>query len=252
MRLSRGVSDFNVGKTLVVNGTWEVPTPKSLEGPAQWALGGWELGLIFTASGGVPFTPTWGTGSDPANTNSGDDWAFVNRLGGSGCNSLTRPGNPADYVKTECFQVPTAPDPAFWSANCNSMPPSLGTDANNNPITINNPQDPSLDGLGWLPPYPCFNLRGNAGRNILVGPGVTSLDFSLFKNNYIKRISERFNIQFRAEIFNILNHPNFAPPSTPTNTDIFDGTGTPNSVAGRLSATTTTAREIQFAVKVIF
>ena len=45
----------------------------------------------------------------------------------------------------------------------------------------------------------CFNLRGNAGRNILIGPGVTSLDFSLFKNNYIKRISERFNIQFRAE-----------------------------------------------------
>jgi outer membrane receptor protein involved in Fe transport len=251
MRLSRGPSDFNVGKTLVVNGTWEVPTPKSLEGPAQWALGGWELGLIFTASGGVPFTPTWGTGSDPAGTNSGDDWAFVNRLGGSGCKSLTRPGNPAEYVKTECFQVPTAPDPAFWSANCNSMPNSL-VDSNGNQITINNPQNPLLDGAGWLPAYPCFNLRGNAGRNILVGPGVTSLDFSLFKNNYIKRISERFNIQFRAEIFNILNHPNFAPPSTPTNTDIFDGTGALNPVVGRLTSTTTTAREIQVAVKVIF
>jgi len=251
MRLSRGPSDFNVGKTLVVNGTWQVPTPKSLEGPAQWALGGWELGLIFTASGGVPFSPTWGTGSDPANTNSGDDWAFVNRLGGSGCKSLTRPGNPADYVKTECFQVPTAPDPAFWSANCNSMPNSL-VDSNGNQITINNPQNPLLDGAGWLPALPCFNLRGNAGRNILVGPGVTSLDFSLFKNNYIKRISERFNTQFRAEILNILNHPNFAPPSTPTNTDIFDGTGALNPVVGRLTSTTTTAREIQVAVKVIF
>ena len=98
----------------------------------------------------------------------------------------------------------------------------------------------------------CFNLRGNAGRNILIGPGVTSLDFSLFKNNYIKRISERFNIQFRAEIFNILNHANFAPPSTPTNSDIFDGSGSPNTVAGALTSTTTTAREIQFAVKVIF
>jgi hypothetical protein len=95
-------------------------------------------------------------------------------------------------------------------------------------------------------------LRGNAGRNILIGPGVTSLDFSLFKNNYIKRFSEKFNIQFRAEIFNILNHPNFAPPITPTNTDIFDGTGTLNPAAGLLTKTTTTAREIQFAVKVIF
>ena len=47
----------------------------------------------------------------------------------------------------------------------------------------------------------------------------------MFKNNYIKKISENFNVQFRAEIFNILNHANFARPSTPTNTDIFDGTG---------------------------
>ena len=98
----------------------------------------------------------------------------------------------------------------------------------------------------------CYNLRGNAGRNILIGPGLTDLDFSLFKNNYIKRISERFNVQFRAEIFNILNHANFAPPTTPNNTDIFDGTGTLSPVAGLLTRTTTTAREIQFAVKVVF
>src|SRR6267143_1905753 len=51
----------------------------------------------------------------------------------------------------------------------------------------------------------CFNLRGNTGRNVITGPGLTSLDFSVFKNNYIKSISERFNIQIRAEIFNILN-----------------------------------------------
>jgi hypothetical protein len=231
MRLSRGPSDFNVGRTLVVNGTWEIPTPKSFAGPAQWALGGWELGVIYTASDGVPFTATWGTGSDPANTNSGDDWAFPNRLGGPGCKTLTNPGNPANYIKTQCFAVPTAPDMAFWNQYCNPLPASAGV-----PVA-----------------FPlCYNLRGNAGRNILTGPGVSELDFSIYKNNYIKRISERFNIQFRAEIFNILNHVNFAPPSTPTNTDIFDGTGSLNQVAGALNRTTTTAREIQFAVKVIF
>ncbi|PYX44473.1 MAG: hypothetical protein DMG79_20785 [Acidobacteria bacterium] len=233
MRLSRALSDFNVGRTFVVNGTWELPTPKSLSAPAQWALGGWQLGLIFTASDGVPFSATWGTGSDPAGTLSSDDWAFPNRLGGSGCNKLTRPGNPINYVKTECFQVPQAPNSQFWSANCDPAPPSLG-----GPLA---PGDLS-----------CFNLRGNAGRNILIGPGVTSLDFSVFKNNYIKRVSEKFNIQFRAEIFNILNHPNFAPPVTPDNIDIFDGTGASTGVAGLLTSTTTTAREIQFAVKVIF
>jgi len=251
LRLGRGLSDFNVGRTLVLNGTWEVPTPKAWSGPSKWVLGGWELGLIFTASDGVPLTPTWGTGSDPANTSSGDDWAYVNRLGGPGCKTLTNPGNVNNYIKTQCFQVPTAPDMAFWTANCNPNPPSL-VDSSGNQITINHPQDPGQDGAGWLPALPCFNLRGNTGRNIITGPGLTSLDFSVFKNNYIKKISERFNIQFRAEIFNILNHANFAPPSTPTNTDIFDGTGNGSGGAGLLTKTTTTAREIQFAVKIIF
>jgi hypothetical protein len=238
MRLSRGLSDFNVDKTLVVNGTWELGTPKSLSAPSQWALGGWELGLIFTASGGVPFTPTFGTGSDPQGSLSSDDWAFPNRLGGSGCNSLTNPGNPNNYIKTNCFLVPTWPgDVNSWAANCNQFPPSAQS-ASGPPVAAIFPQ--------------CFNLRGNSGRNILIGPGVTSLDFSLFKNNYIKRISERFNLQFRAEIFNILNHPNFAPPVQGVNTDIFDGTGAPNPAAGLLTRTTTTAREIQFALKIIF
>jgi hypothetical protein len=238
LRLSRGLSDFNVGRTLVVNGTWELPAPKSFSAPAQWALGGWELGLIFTASDGIPFTPSWGTGSDPQFTLSSDDWAFPSRLGGPGCKTLTNPGNTNNYIKTQCFAVPTWPgDMNSWAANCDQFPPNA---------------QPS-SGPPFAAPFPeCFNLRGNAGRNILIGPGLTSLDFSVFKNNYIKRISERFNVQFRAEIFNILNHANFAPPSTPTNTDIFDGTGTLSPGAGVLTRTTTTAREIQFAVKVVF
>ncbi len=232
LKLSRGPSDFNVGRTVVVNGTWDVPTPK-FNKFAEYALGGWELGLIFTASDGVPFTPTWGTGSDPANTLSGDDWAYVNRLGGPGCRTLTNPGNVNNYIKKNCFQVPVAPNLAFWQANCDPAPPAYG---------------------GPLPAgdLRCFNLRGNAGRNVLTGPGLTSLDFSLFKNNYIKSISEKFNLQFRAEIFNVLNHPNFAPPTTPVNTDIFDATGTLSQGVGQLTRTTTTSREIQFALKVIF
>ncbi len=231
LRLSRGPSDFNVSRTLVLNGTWEAPTPKAFGKAGEFALGGWELGLIFTANSGVPFTPTFGTGSDPLNSLSSDDWDVPNRLSGPGCNTLTNPGNPNNYIKTNCFSVPTAPNLAFWQANCDPVPISTGA-----PV-----------------PYPlCFNLRGNAGRNIITGPGVTELDFSLFKNNYIRSISERFNVQFRAEFFNILNHPNFAPPTMPDNTDIFDGTGTPTGVAGLLSRTTTTAREIQFAIKVIF
>ncbi|HLJ13111.1 MAG TPA: TonB-dependent receptor [Bryobacteraceae bacterium] len=234
MSLSRALSDFNVGRTFVLNGTWDAPTPKNLTGFARWPLDGWELGLIFTVSDGAPFTPTWGTGSDPAGTLSSDDFAYPDRLGGSGCASAVNPGNPNNYIKSQCFSLPTAPNSAFWNANCSPAPPSLGGPLASGDLS-------------------CFNLRGNSGRNILIGPGLTNLDFSIFKNNYVRRISEDFNIQFRAEIFNILNHANFGPPTVGDgNTDIFDGTGAGNPIAGALVRTVTPERQIQFALKLIW
>jgi hypothetical protein len=222
---AHALSDFNISRTLVINGTWQVPSPKSFSGPAEWITNGWELGWIYKASDGIPFTATFGTDGDPQGLNSSDPWAFPNRLSGPGCRTLTNPGNPNNYIKTQCFAVPTASSAAFYTANCD---PTFGT-------------------------FPqCFNLRGNSGRNILIGPGTSSLDFSVFKNNYVKRVSENFNVQFRAEFFNILNHANFAVPITPDNTDIFDSTGAPTGVAGLLTSTTTTAREIQFALKLIW
>jgi hypothetical protein len=259
VRLSRGLSDFNVGRTFVLSGTWDAPSPKSLPEVARWPLDGWELGLIFTVSDGVPFTPTWGTGNDPSGTLSSDDFAYPNRLSTPACASLVNPGNPANYIKTQCFTVPTAPGgmtPAalnFWNTNCSPAPPSLGYgfDPTNpaNPVAANNGNPPPA----WLPPFACFNLRGSLGRNSLIGPGLTNVDFSVYKNNYIRRISEVFNVQFRAEFFNILNHPNFGPPTVgDANSDIFDSTGKLNSIAGALVRTTTPERQIQFALKVVF
>jgi outer membrane receptor protein involved in Fe transport len=249
MKLTRGPSDFNVGHTVVINGTWELPSAKSLSGPVRLLTDGWELGLIFTASDGVPFTATWGTGSDPAGTLSSDDFAYPNRLGGPGCQSLTTPGNPSNYVKTQCFSIPTLSDPLLWAQNCSAFPPSaqpVPSASNPNPAPV-----PAV--------FPqCFNLRGNAGRNILTGPGITNLDFSVFKNFKVHRISEAFNVQFRVEMFNILNHANFAPPGPGDgNTDIFSGNGSSLSpsgggTAGALVRTTIPERQIQFALKVIF
>jgi hypothetical protein len=216
---------------LVISANWQIPSLKSLSGPAAWIANGWELGGIYKVSDGVPFTATWGTNGDPQGLNSGDPWAFPDRLTGPGCATLINPGNPNKYVKTECFSVPSAPDRTFWTQNCDPAPPSLGGAVDPNSLQ-------------------CFNLRGNARRNILTGPGTSNLDFSLFKNNSIKRISENFDVQFRAEFFNILNHANFAVPIAPDRTDIFDSTGARNGTAGVLTATTTEAREIQFALKI--
>jgi outer membrane receptor protein involved in Fe transport len=223
LRLSRGLSDFNIGRKFVINAVWDIPTPKRDLGFAGWLLAGWELGGIYTASDGVPFTATFGTDGDPLGLNSSDPWDVPSRLAKPGCRSLVNPGNPNNYIKTQCFEIPTAPSLSFYNQNCDT---SMGT-------------------------YPqCFNLRGNAGRNILIGPGTSNLDFLLFKNIPIKRISEGFNVQFRTEAFNVLNHPNFSVPVTPDNTDIFDSTGAPSPNVGLLTSTTTTSREIQFGLKV--
>jgi hypothetical protein len=201
-RLNRGLSDFNIAHNLEVNYTWEIGTPKWASGIKAWVLGGWEIGGVFEASTGVPFTP--GIGGDALGVKSTDPNIDVpNVIAGPGCRSPVNTGNPVSYIKTQCFAVP-------------------------NPIT----------------------LRGNLGRNTLIGPGLMNFDFSLFKNNYIKRISDRFNAQFRAEFFNILNHANFAPPSD--NRNIFDSTGSRVANAGLITSTQTPSRQIQFAVKLIW
>jgi Carboxypeptidase regulatory-like domain/TonB dependent receptor-like, beta-barrel len=227
--LNYGLSDFNIGRTLVINGTWQVPSLKSAS-PLAWAANGWQLSSIFKVNDGEPFTVNWGTGGDPAGTLASDDVAYPDRLTGPGCQSLVNPGNPNNYIKN-CFSVPTAPSMAFWQANCDTTSPLY---------------------QGTTAPFPiCINLRGNSGRNIANGPGLANLDFSVFKNNYVKRISENFNVQFRAEFFNILNRANFDPPLTPV--DAFDASGNSTiGAAGTLTATTTAAREIQFALKVIW
>jgi len=79
---------------------------------------------------------------------------------------------------------------------------------------------------------------GNVGRNTISGPGAISIDLSIFKNFYF---TERARVQFRAEFFNLINHPNFRSPST-----TYD-----SSNPGELTAAGT-SRQIQLALKFLF
>lgn len=211
-RLRRGLSDFNIGQNLTINYTWDLPSPRSISGPAAWALSGWELGGIFQATDGPPFTAI--VGGDPLGLNNIDPFDFPNRLTGPGCRSLVNPGNVNDYIKLQCFVMPPSQNPVSQA----NQPPN-------------------------------FTLLGNAGRNILKGPGLLNADVSLLKNILIKRFSESFSLQFRLEVFNALNRPNFEPP---THGPLFDGLGNGVPGAGVIDATATTAREIQFALKLIW
>jgi hypothetical protein len=82
------------------------------------------------------------------------------------------------------------------------------------------------------------NLFGNLGRNTLIGPGFADMDFSLLKNI---KITEGLKLQFRGEVFNVLNHPNFHVPEY--RLDL------PN--VGRFTEAEE-GREFQFAVKLLF
>jgi len=100
----------------------------------------------------------------------------------------------------------------------------------------------------FVAPQPA-TLLGNSGRNIAIGPGLNDLDLSLFKNNYIH--NEKLNVQFRVELFNALNHANFSVPSR-TSAQLFNQTFAPVSTAGLLTSTSTTSRQIQVALKIIW
>jgi hypothetical protein len=219
-RLSRGLSDFDVRNTAVINFTWQVPTLKTAPGFKRVLVEGWQASSIFQASSGTPFSVVFA--GDPLGLNSTDPTLDVpDVLQSPQCKSLTKTGNVASYIKTECLSVAVRPA---------SISPDLC--------------DPAS------PPGTCLNLRGHMQRNSLIGPTLQNLDFSLVKNTKIRAISEDSSVQFRAEVFNILNHANFAPPTN--NNAAFDGSGAPVDGAGRIDSTTTTSRQIQLGLKFLW
>jgi hypothetical protein len=226
-----GLCDFNVGQNFVGNWIWQVPTPKFSSAILSHVVGGWEVGGILTASTGTPFTLAMD--GYPIFINNGDSITYPSRL--AGCDPINSNWKATlQYVNVACFTPPTAP--ASMAAQC---------------ATNSYPNAAALPPSGMI--Y-CANLFGNAGRNRLIGPKIVNFDFSVFKNNYIPRISESFNVQFRAEMFNILNHANFQSPGLtgPTQT-IFTSTGAPSGGrSGRVDGTSTEARQIQFGLKVIW
>jgi hypothetical protein len=137
----------------------------------------------------------------------------------------------------------------------NGLPFSVGSASN----TLNNGKSTRANRVcGGSLPNPTvadwFNLScftppgpqqwGNAGRNILQGPGTKQLDFSVFKNFPLSSDTSRY-LQFRSEFFNILNIPQFNNPSATAGAP---GAGTVVS-AGSPRTLQRISREIQFALK---
>jgi hypothetical protein len=228
LSIVKGLSDFNVTRNLVINALWQVPTPASFSGPVGFIAKGWGLGGVFELSDGTPMWPL-GIEGDPMGMLIGGPYTIPDVV--PGC-SLTNPstGRHGDlqYINKSCFIPAQAPDQAFYNA---AQP--LGCDKS------------------FAFPT-CMNLLGHMGRNTVIGPGLINLDFSMVKDNHIKKLGEAFNLQFRAEMFNVLNRTNFSAVPT-NNLEALDANGNQKAGFGVLDAPLQVPnREIQFALKMIW
>jgi Carboxypeptidase regulatory-like domain len=117
------------------------------------------------------------------------------------------------------------------------------------PIVLGKPNE-WFNPAAFIAPPSASGFYGNAGRDSFIGPGLATWDFSVLKNTMI---TERFQLQFRAEIFNLLNRANFNTPNLivftpPTATNPTGISGT----AGAITSTSTTARQVQFGLKLLW
>jgi hypothetical protein len=221
--LTKGLCDYNISHNGVVSFIYSIPGPKS--GFTSKVLGGWQAGAIITAQTGSPFTPV--VNGDPYTRAQGDpNMGYVDLV--PGCNPVNPNWkNGLNYLNTNCFSVPMAPQ--SLASQCN--PVSYGVTV----ATITSG------------PVPCQNLIGNLHRNQIVGPSLFDMDFSIFKN---LKLTERISTQFRVEMFNVLNHPSFLPPLTHEAVRNLSGIVTPG--AGIIDSTADDPRQIQFGLKVNF
>ena len=217
-KLDYGLAATNISHAVAINGSWELPFGKSrlfsarASGMTQRIAAGWTLSGIATIQSGFPFSPQLG----------------YNPTGNGDSRNPVRPQLNPDFHDKHYPKTATE-----W-----------------------------FDPNAFLAPAP--GTFGNAGRDSLTGPGLTNVDFSLAKN---AAIGERLHAQFRVEYFNVLNHTNFTTPNAvvlstgpmPNNQPLLPAppiltptVQTPSPTAGQMTATATTSRQLQFALKLLF
>lgn len=111
------------------------------------------------------------------------------------------------------------------------------------PVVLGKP-DQWFNPAAFIAPPTTIGFYGNLGRDTLIGPGLATWDFSVLKNT---QFNERLNLQFRADLFNLLNRANFNTP----NLIVFTPAGL-SGTAGAITSTSTTSRQVQFGVKLLW
>jgi hypothetical protein len=240
--LNYGNSDYDIRHRFTFELTYALP---GLKTPGQ-ILQGWRINSIVTLQPGTPWAVQdtsndfSGTGEGPNNPNAwGEAWDFY--------------GNPKDFVA-----VPNGINfvPGGNSATAptgNTLCDSKAT----TPLALASLFTTGcfVSGNSVLVP-PAYGSYGTVGKNIFRNPNFRTWDFSVQKDFKIK---ERFSAQFRAEIFNVLNHPLFGQVDAGhlTQNDPSNGTlglafETPDAASGNPVLGSGSARDVQLGLKLIF
>jgi hypothetical protein len=180
--LDRGNSTFDIRHRLTFNYVYEFPWMKNQKGFAGHVLGGWQYQGLWGFQTGAHFTPYCATGGS----------CDFNKDGTRNDRPDAPNGNTFNPSRTQWMNgwFPTSQFGCAWT--------SSGTCSNGQPSFF---------------ATPCLGCDGNLGRNTFQGPGYWNTDESVFKNI---KATERYNLQFRFEVFNVLNHANFKLPSSAT------------------------------------
>ena len=123
--------------------------------------------------------------------------------------------------------------------------PDLKPGHSNDPV-LGSPNRWFDPGAFQLQPAGAF---GNLGRDTVTGPGLADVDCGFLKTF---RLAERTGLQFRFEMFNVLNHANFATPDFPQREVFLDASGTVNPQVGQITRTVSSSRQLQFALRLSF
>jgi len=224
-----GLASFDIRNVVHLSGSYELPFGRSKRYMANGSritntlLGGWTVSWGAVLQGGQPITL-----SCPSGTGNG-----------TGCYDILIPGqDPKRGMHIDSNGQPSfLANPGAWTQPC--VWRSTGPD----PTSV----------AGCIPIDGGIGLLGGSPTQI-AGPPFKRLDFSTFKDF---QLTERFNLQFRAEFFNILNHPNFNAPNFGGNgVQSISGSGNfTSSNFGEVGSTRDAPydpRQIQFALKLRF
>jgi hypothetical protein len=190
----------------------------------DWAVADFHVEHVFT--GNFSYELPWGANSQGLAAALARGWQL------SGILSATS-GTP--------FTVSSQPTLTHALVRGGASRPDLIPGGDNNPV-LGGP-DQYFDANQFVPQQPGFH--GTLGRNTLVGPGLMQVDASAIKN---LPIGGSRKIQFRAEVFNLLNRANFGLPAR----SLFNTRGARVGGVGRITTTATSARQIQLALRFEF